>query len=248
MKINSYSKINISLLVKKKKKNLHKIKSFFILNENLYDEIEIEKSDKMTVEYYLDGKKILIKDCIITKTINYINKKFNVSLSYKIKVNKKIPIGSGLGGASSNAAILLNYIFENENIKPKRIKSWIKDIGSDVYFFYKKVKFAYVYSYGNKLIKLKKPAINFDVILNSDIICSTKKVYDEFDKCKRKRRNAFLQFVYIKLKCYTKLVNDLQEPCFNIYKNLEEKFNQISKNKNVILSGSGSSFIILKGE
>lgn len=248
MKINSYSKVNISLLVKKKKKDLHKIKSFFILNKSLYDEIEIEKSNETSIRYYFQNKEININNCIIKKTINYVNKKYNLNLSYKINIKKNIPIGSGLGGASSNAAAILNYIFKTEKIKDKDIKKWIKDIGSDVYFFYKNIDFGFVYSYGNKLIELKRPNIKFKVILNKDINCSTKEVYDEFDKLKPKRKSIILQFFYIKLKCYNKLVNDLQEPCFRLYKNLEERFKEISIQYDVLLSGSGSSFIILKGE
>lgn len=250
MKVISYPKINLSLIVKKKRKNLHKIRSFFYLDNTIFDEMEIEKSKINTnnIKYIVDGKEIQLKDCILEKTIKYINNKFNINLSYSIKVKKNIPIGSGLGGASSNAAALINYIEKTENIKMKNIKKWIKDIGSDVYFFYKGIKFAFVYSYGDRLIKLNTPKINYEVILNKDINCSTKDVYNQFDKLPYKRRSVILQLIYIKLKCYNKLLNVLQEPCFTLYLDMRDKYNDISEKNIVILSGSGSSFILFKGE
>ena len=104
--IESFSKINLSLRVLKEKYNkLHNIQSNVFLI-NLSDEINIKK---------IKG----LKDIIIFKGKfkRFINKKNNsvilalkilrqykiINSYYKVTINKKIPVFSGLGGGTENA-------------------------------------------------------------------------------------------------------------------------------------------------
>ena len=76
MKIKSYSKINLFLLVsKKKKRTLHKIKSLFLLNKDLYDEIDINKSNELKINYNIDNKKININNCNVKRILIAIKDK-----------------------------------------------------------------------------------------------------------------------------------------------------------------------------
>ena len=46
-------------------------------------------------------------------------------------------------------------------------------------------------------------------------------------------------------KLYSLLINDLQEPCLNIYEELNDKFISMKKsNKNILDVGSGSCFVV----
>ena len=109
-KIKSYAKINISLSVLGKlNSKLHKIESLvsFI---NLYDEIflsELKKNKHEVIFYGKFSNKIPIKNTI-TRLLNILDKSNLLKKKkYLIKVNKKIPLKSGMGGGSMNASSIL---------------------------------------------------------------------------------------------------------------------------------------------
>ena len=136
-KIKSYAKVNISLKVLRKlKSNFHKIESLvsFI---NLYDEIFIKKTNNKDhkIKFYGKFSKGISKNNTISLLLKIIEKKLN-GQKYLIKINKKIPLKSGMGGGSMNAASILNYFLKKKIIDNKKlqINKIIKQIGSDVIF------------------------------------------------------------------------------------------------------------------
>ena len=109
-KIKSYAKINISLgVLGKLKSKLHKIESL-ISFLNLYDEIFIKKIKNKNHKVIFTGKfsKRISKNNTISNLLKILdnNKKLR-NQKYLIKVNKKIPQKSGMGGGSMNAAHIL---------------------------------------------------------------------------------------------------------------------------------------------
>ena len=134
-KIKSYAKINISLKVLGKlKSNLHKIESLvsFI---NLYDEIFIKKINNKDHKIIFYGKfsKGISKNNTISSLLKIIEKKL-YGQKYLVKVNKKIPQKSGMGGGSMNASSLLKFLIINQklNLSSKEIFKISSKIGSDV--------------------------------------------------------------------------------------------------------------------
>ncbi|MGL5591728.1 MAG: hypothetical protein ACRDCF_03300 [Mycoplasmoidaceae bacterium] len=248
MLIKSYSKVNLFLIVSNKKyKDLHKIKSLFLLNRDIYDEIEINKSDSLKINYFKENKKISINNCNVNRILLFIKEKYYIDINFDIRINKKIPIGSGIGGSSSNAAYVAKYILDLNNIDYKNDYESFIEIGSDIPFFLSGFECAYVSEYGNKIIKKKKPKISYEIIFN-DIEISTKDVYDNFYNNKNPNifRNYFFQMFFIKIKKYNLLINDLQESCFSLNYDFKKKFmKEKNDNKFTFLIGSGSSFIRL---
>ena len=118
MVLKSFSKINLTLNIFKKfkKNNLHDIQSYFCLI-NLFDQIKIKK---------VKGRKDLVK--FKGKFSKYIKKKNNSIIDalailresnlitdyYSVLVDKKIPVFSGMGGGTSNAACLIKYLTRNK--------------------------------------------------------------------------------------------------------------------------------------
>ena len=136
-KIKSYAKINISLSVLGKlNSKLHKIESLvsFI---NLYDEIflsELKKNKHEVIFYGKFSNKIPIKNTI-TKLLNILDKSNLLKKKkYLIKVNKKIPLKSGMGGGSMNASSILKYFIKKNrlNLTNKQILEISNKLGSDV--------------------------------------------------------------------------------------------------------------------
>lgn len=196
MKYNCYPKVNLSLLISKKSKknNLHKIKSIFCLVKNFYDVMEIEINNKSdSIKYFFNNEIIEIKDCIIKKTLSTLRNKnlIDDKLFFTIKIQKNIPMFSGLGGGSSNAGCLIKYLIERKILAYKKnLNKVFLEIGSDVCFFVSSYDCAIVKGYGEKIKNIKKPkSLSFEIFTN-DIKCSTKKVFERFDEMNFKK-NAF---------------------------------------------------------
>lgn len=136
LKFRSPAKINLFLeILSKRKDNYHNLLTD-IVPINFWDEFIIKHSNK----------KILIKnynatDDLILAAIELLEKKTNKKFYFKLEIKKNIPIGSGLGGASSNASAILtvfNDIFNLKLPQTELLKIGL-ELGADVPFFlYKK--------------------------------------------------------------------------------------------------------------
>ena len=110
MKLSSNAKINLSLvLTGKRDDGYHTIFSLFAPLK-LHDQIIISESDK--TEVISD-----IKDNIVHKLVLHIKEKVEIEKNVSIKNEKKIPVGAGLGGGSSNAAFVLNALDQLWNLQ-----------------------------------------------------------------------------------------------------------------------------------
>ena len=111
-KIKSYCKVNLYLRVTKKLNNGYHSISSLITFCILYDTIFISKINSLSDKISFTGKfkkGINKKSNIVTKVLSLLRKKQLIkNETFKISIQKNIPHGSGLGGASSNAASLLN--------------------------------------------------------------------------------------------------------------------------------------------
>ena len=132
----SYSKINLGLKVLNKRTDgFHNINSIFI-QTNFSDKLFFKKSKFF--ELSCNDRKVPT-DTTNTIAIAYqiLNQQFKFKNHYKIHLNKNIPIGSGLGGGSSNAACTLVALINLFNLKisSKNLYKIALNIGSDVPFF-----------------------------------------------------------------------------------------------------------------
>ena len=78
-----------------------------------------------------------IQNNLILKAAELIEEKLSQSLNCKITLNKKIPIGAGLGGGSSNAAttlLILNRLL-NLNYSNDQLSKLGYHLGADVPIF-----------------------------------------------------------------------------------------------------------------
>ena len=85
--IKSFAKINLFLRVlERRNDNYHNIRSGVTII-NLFDEIEIKTNDSKEISYYgnFAPKKGFYDDCIIKKTLKFLNidKNFNFKISIK---------------------------------------------------------------------------------------------------------------------------------------------------------------------
>ena len=106
--INAPAKVNFTLDVLGVEENYHKIKTL-VSTIDLYDKITIKKRKDSRIKLVMKGIKV---DCEITENNAYKAAKAFIekykTLGVDIIVNKKIPVGAGLGGSSADIAGVLN--------------------------------------------------------------------------------------------------------------------------------------------
>tara|TARA_Y100000746_G_scaffold212885_1_gene205031 strand:- start:338 stop:1177 length:840 start_codon:yes stop_codon:yes gene_type:complete len=157
------AKINLGLNVISKKNNgYHNLESCFC-PINLFDIIEIKKSDSSS--FRTSGIKIpgKSKENIIFKIIEEIKTKVK---PLDIFLYKNIPLGSGLGGGSSNATFSLLTINKLLNLKIKKNELFkiTKKVGSDCPFFINN-EVSYVQGTGNIIEKINIDIYNKKIII-----------------------------------------------------------------------------------
>ncbi len=134
--IKSPCKINLGLkILNQRADGYHNILSIFI-ELTLYDSLQFSPSDELSISF---NNADIPEFNSIREAVNIISKYCNVAIKHKITINKKIPIGGGLGGGSSNAAytlMALNDIY-NLNLSDNNLEKLACKIGSDVPFFIK---------------------------------------------------------------------------------------------------------------
>ena len=177
-KINSYAKINISLSVLGKlKSKLHKIESLFSFI-NLYDEIFIKKinNKKHKILFYGKFSKGISKKNTISNLLKKIEKDL-CGQKYLIKVNKKIPHKSGMGGGSMNASSLLKFLIKNKKLdfRSKELIKISSQIGSDVSIGLQNER-SILYNNG-KFKNLKNNLKLYTLLIRPNFGCSTKYIY-----------------------------------------------------------------------
>lgn len=174
----SYSKVNIGLKVLSQRDDgYHNIYTIF-QELNFGDSIDIEKRDH--------GFKLIAnvdwiptnKSNICYKAYTEIKKEFSEVKGIHIKIDKKIPIGSGLGGGSANAAALLKgikniYKLEVTESKLEEIGS---EVGADVPFFIRG-KTQLGEGIGDKLTQLPKAIIGTYLLVIPKISIRTEWAY-----------------------------------------------------------------------
>ena len=157
-KFNSFAKINFSLnVIKRLKNNYHQIESLVTFAQ-FSDEIKIKIISKTKHKISFSGKfsKGIGKDNTVSKLLNILEKnKLINNKKFEIKIIKKIPQKSGMGGGSMNAASILKYLIKKKivNISTNKAKELAYKVGSDVFLGLEKKKFNFIEKWKNNSIK-----------------------------------------------------------------------------------------------
>lgn len=189
IKVKSPAKINIGLnIIRKREDGFHDLETIFY-PLNLFDEITFTTSDKFS---FTSNDELLNSEPtnLIIKAKEELERVSGKTLNVKIELKKNIPIGAGLGGGSSNAAITLKILksflepaYSDNKLEPElklehnfdhHLLSQIAlKLGSDVPYFLNPVP-AFAESRGEIItpvnLKIDKPIL----IVNPGIHISTR--------------------------------------------------------------------------
>jgi (E)-4-hydroxy-3-methyl-but-2-enyl pyrophosphate reductase/4-diphosphocytidyl-2C-methyl-D-erythritol kinase len=237
MKLRSYAKINLTLdILGKRKDGYHELETVF-QQINLYDEIELTelKEDKIIIECNI--KEIENKENIAYKAAELLKRKYSVKKGVKIKINKKIPIGTGLSGGSSNAATVLKglNILWDLNLSKEELVNISKEIGMDV-GFHVLGGTCLGKGRGEILEKINDLKKYYAVVVYPGFPISTKKAYSglNYDRIGKKKNTP----KFIKNHDLKYLHNDFEYSILEKYPELKEIKKSLGKNS--LISGSGS--------
>jgi len=239
-------------VINKLSSGYHNISSFITFSK-LHDVILVTKTKKSKDEINFTGKfkkGIHKKFNTIIKVLNLLRKyKLIENQSFKIRIQKNIPHGSGLGGGSSNAADLLNYFNHRMklNLGKKKLKKIATQIGFDVPISLEK-KNTFLTGKREEMLRFnKKLGLNL-LIVYPNFICSTKKIFKK-NKKKSLPENKYFMYFKDKKKLFNLLKNDkndLEETITKIYPKIKKIISYIGLQEGCIFSritGSGSACI-----
>lgn len=198
------AKINLGLKVKKARSDgFHNIASIFS-TVNLRDEITVSLTDENNHQIpdeccKVDCKSEIQENFVLPNenTFSKAYKAFCVLTGNKkgvyVKLKKRIPVGGGLGGGSSDASSFiqsLNLLFGTQLAESAQMEIAGK-VGSDCFFFTKSFfdsktedgsYAAFVEGRGEKVSKIEMRNDYFVLLLMPEVSVSTKIAYDLVDK------------------------------------------------------------------
>lgn len=252
IKILSPAKLNLYLeVLNKRPDGYHNIRSLFE-RISLSDELTFKQSDGQCIEIKSDSKDIP-KDGrnLVYKAASLLRDTLGIKKGVSIEIKKRIPVGSGLGGGSSNAASALLALKNlwNLRLSQKKLLAYGSYLGSDVAFFLSGASFAVGEGRGEKI----KPLTHFKkkfwhIIIVPDFKVSTQEIYaglDNLENCNKRETNLSARQLSqaAKIPLGNIIYNRLEEATFKRYPKVKElKEALLSRGvQNAAMSGSGGA-------
>lgn len=234
----AYAKINLALRVLKETNGYHELD---MLNAkiDLYDELTIEEIEENTVVVEMIPNVVDVESNLVTKVSKRIKDIYNIEKGFKITINKKIPLSSGLAGGSTDCACSINLIDEFFELKMSREEKEkiALEMGTDVvYCLYDSM--CHVSGIGEN-VEFKPVYFPYSVIVINPICeISTKDIYSQVDFESEK-----LNFETTNIK--ELLGNDLQKIVLNNHKELIDVIEYINTQDvfGVQTSGAGATIL-----
>ncbi|MBM4339456.1 MAG: 4-(cytidine 5'-diphospho)-2-C-methyl-D-erythritol kinase [Deltaproteobacteria bacterium] len=181
IKLESPAKVNLRLeILKRREDGYHEIRTIFqkiSLHDTLHFSLKRGKGVRIRTDdpNLPTGRKNLVYQAVRTML-----EKSGYQGGVEVLIEKKIPIGAGLGGGSSNAAAALKALNEllNLNLCKKELMVTGTQIGADVPFFL--LEGAAIGSgIGERLRKITLPRLWY-LLINPDFEVSTRWAYQNF--------------------------------------------------------------------
>ena len=226
--LESPAKINLRLeILRKREDGYHELKTIFqkiSLHDTLHFSLKKGKGISITTNH---PRLPVGKTNLIYRAAQSILRRSNYKGGVAIQIEKRIPLGAGLGGGSSNAAATLKALNQllGTNLSRKVLMELGLKIGADVPFFFLKGA-ALGSGIGERLKKIEVPNLWF-VLIYPNFEVSTQWAYQNFDKClsaatlsglqplSRKAKGLTNQQFHINLNKFSKTPKGVSQILFN---------------------------------
>ena len=187
----------------------------------LYDKLKISKSEK-GLEVYWSGRELLPKgqNNLINRAAVSFFEKTGIRKGAKITVIKKIPVASGLGGGSSDAAAALKGLNQlwGDPLSKGDLERLALPLGADVPFFLLQ-RPAIARGIGEILRPIKHFPSFWYVVVSPDLMVSTAWAYkmSKFKLTKKENLNKIKNFENVSFNIPDILSNDLERVTLGKY-------------------------------
>lgn len=242
--LRSFAKINLALELKGLRADgYHEIQTIYQAI-NLCDTIQLEEQPQGAEivtncrELPTDSRNLVYRACL------RLQESFNIERGVKIKIDKKIPLGAGLGGGSSNAAVTLIGLTHLWSLSLDRIHLYdiARELGADVPYFLMGGSCLGM-GRGDELYPLADFPRWWVVLVVSPFSLSTSEVYQRANLVltKEKNNSSMRGFFLMESDVERIMVNDLEEVVFADYpslRRLKEELKELGA-KGSLMSGSG---------
>lgn len=253
------AKLNLYLhITGRRSDGYHLLDSLFVFT-TYSDIITITPSDQLSLtidgDFYAALSDELIEKNLVYRAAKILREKYTVKRGAHIHLKKQIPVGSGLGGGSSDAATVLKGLnaFWNLQCDDKTLMAIGLTLGADIPACIIQ-KPAIVSGIGEQIMPVSLPFSRIPVLLmNPNQALSTQAVYQQFQKNNRPftaislDENAFTSW-----DAFTKTVlnkhNDLELPATQLQPTIEKVLHHLSSQPGCLLarmSGSGATCFAL---
>ncbi len=249
------AKINLSLLIAGRRPDgFHEIETL-MAKVDLYDELVFERGEKDGIELICRGQHWAPEGNanLVYRACEALYEAAGVEAPVRVTLTKNIPAGSGLGGASSDAAAALLGLnrFANLRAETGDITEIACRLGSDVAFFFDG-PLAFCTARGEKIRRIEKIFSFRAVLAIPGVNVSTKRVYANYmhnqglyDELSGKIK-GLIEKNRIDLLA-AMCANMLEKSCFELYAQLSELKSGLDALGvgTVCLSGSGSAMFCM---
>jgi len=259
LRISAHAKVNLFLRVLAREDDgFHSLETLFCLL-SLADELEAERMEGAGVTLEVSGAETgPAQDNLAVRAANMVLDGTGHPFGVRLKLTKRIPVRSGLGGGSSDgaAALLAVNALAGNPVPRHELLQFAARLGSDVPFFLSGAPLALAWGHGERLLRLPPLPAAPGLLLLPVRGVSTAEAYRWVDEGRRagERRGA----VALDLDALSgwgsvgRLAgNDFESVVFGRHPEIKESFEQLAATRPLLcrMSGSGSAlFAVYRSE
>ena len=207
----SLAKVNLRLeILRRRKDGYHELRTL-LQKISLHDVLHISLKEERGISIETDHPQVPVGKSNLTYKAAYsLLKRSDFKGGVRIKINKRIPVGAGLGGGSSNAATTLKALNQllKTDLPQKELMGMGSEIGADVPFFFFGGS-AIASGIGERLKKIEVSDLWF-VLIYPNFEVSTRWAYRNFILTKRRFHFKFPKFLKTSEEISHLLWNDLE--------------------------------------
>lgn len=244
-------KINLGLhVINKREDGFHNLETVFYPVQwcDMLEIIVDNESENGEVKFFSDGLKIEgnTENNLVIKAYKLLHQEYDLT-AVKVFLYKKIPMGAGLGGGSSDAAyalILLNDLFSLQ-LTTIEVKKYASQLGSDCAYFIKRGS-QFARGRGELLEHIDLNLKNYFLcLIKPDIHVSTAQAFSGVKK-RGESNNSLKELIQLPVNDWKNVLqNDFEESVFKMYPELASIKNKLYEMgaEYAAMSGSGSTIL-----
>ena len=231
----SPAKLNLFLhILDRREDGYHNLQTLFQLLD-YGDQLSFSINKQSEINVISDLKDVKPQDNLVFKAARALQQATNCSWGCEIQLAKKIPMGAGLGGGSSNAAttlVGLNSLWQC-NLSHDQLAEIGSDLGADIPVFVKGLS-AFAEGIGDKLTPISLNPIWY-LVVTPKIKVSTEQIFCHSELT----RNA----PAIKIRALSEELyrNDCQSVVETLYPEVKQVSDWLKRFGNPLMTGTGAS-------